>query len=1049
MLAAKTAAWNAPAPPAPPPRRRREQEPDLGTSDAEAFATIEGARGTECTAEHEPAWIQHEGQTGESSEDCTSASNLESARVDLQPLHEPSENQPGVCVEHQPSQAKSPAETSHQELTTSVEQQALQESFQENDASGMELVPDLCIQPLCTQVALTEDCATVMGGPTKCVEPQQAELDGKDGAALSKGTAEPTRKASLEALASSGSGAEASPRAESEVDVKLDKAIPAVQICIRLRPMLQWEKSDGYTHSAMQLKEDDGTISLKEEGRNRQFRFNRVIGEERTQQEVWDMSGIEDVVGKVALGFHATVFAYGQTGTGKTHTMEGFNYEHFCGSAPSAAASRPRVKAKTTPADQLGIVPRAVLTLFDRVEAMRRTDTSAVVRVSFLQIYNEKIFDLLNPSLSVAQRETGGRGEEFAGLRLRWDAAKRHFFVENLFQYECASAEEALQHYQTGIANKQVASTTMNVASSRSHTLLTLTLARREEREEAAAPREVVSQLSLVDLAGSERSVASGGMGRSSTRFHEAINVNQSLFVLRRVITALSKREKPEAKNEIHVPYRESKLTSLLHNSLGGNSYLVMFACLAPADRHDDENLSTLQYASQAACIRNLPAVNVDPKDRMIQQLEARLATAHEYLLRALGVPELPEDLLEEERQALERVGGRRLRPTKRAKTWEFRDKAPRPPRAEGNLAGNSPAENAGQAGQPGQVGQPGPAARGPAGRSLGQSGQADKASRSCGPSQTGQVKAASQARTLPRAQMSRSFSGYGTPAALHRIVQGAAQKSPSSSDWPFSARRDNSEGRELFEAVDAMMRGYDGPVPPPKEKRRPKPRPASLPPVRASGSRCPHSMLLHGDSGDPWPKKGRDSPAADSVQSAETAVASMASKCSCASDRSQTQCTDVAVDIELSERHAEAMEELKSAQSAQGHLEGQLLAAHQRIQELEIEVCQGQPVSEVQQIKSENAELHQRLEVFYKAMEQKPDGEQKDVGMSQKIEKFHSQLVLEAVTLRNEVARLKKKKWIIKAVLDSGGEHERQAIIEEVEQLRLSKREAENGQCG
>ena len=493
---------------------------------------------------------------------------------------------------------------------------------------------------------------------------------------------------------------------------------------------------------------------------------------------------------------------------------------------------------------------------------MRRTDTSAVVRVSFLQIYNEKIFDLLNPSLSVAQRETGGRGEEFAGLRLRWDAAKRHFFVENLFQYECASAEEALQHYQTGIANKQVASTTMNVASSRSHTLLTLTLARREEREEAAAPREVVSQLSLVDLAGSERSVASGGMGRSSTRFHEAINVNQSLFVLRRVITALSKREKPEAKNEIHVPYRESKLTSLLHNSLGGNSYLVMFACLAPADRHDDENLSTLQYASQAACIRNLPAVNVDPKDRMIQQLEARLATAHEYLLRALGLPELPEDLLEEERQALERVGGRRLRPTKRAKTWEFRDKAPRPPRAEGNLAGNSPAENAGQAGQPGQVGQPGPAARGPAGRSLGQSGQADKASRSCGPSQTGQVKAASQARTLPRAQMSRSFSGYGTPAALHRIVQGpmhllsmsseaspggAAQKSPSSSDWPFSARRDNSEGRELFEAVDvsclsgccfcvgncqaglmhaeAMMRGYDGPVPPPKEKRRPKPR--------------------------------------------------------------------------------------------------------------------------------------------------------------------------------------------------------------------------------
>ena len=84
------------------------------------------------------------------------------------------------------------------------------------------------------------------------------------------------------------------------------------------------------------------------------------------------------------------------------------------------------------------------------------TATSCVVRLSFLQIYNEKIFDLLNPSITVSQREVGGRGDEFSGLRLRWDAAKRHFFVENLFQYECSSAEEALQHYQQGIQNKQV-----------------------------------------------------------------------------------------------------------------------------------------------------------------------------------------------------------------------------------------------------------------------------------------------------------------------------------------------------------------------------------------------------------------------------------------------------------------------------------------------------------------------------------------------------------------------------------------------------------------
>ena len=141
-------------------------------------------------------------------------------------------------------------------------------------------------------------------------------------------------------------------------------------------------------------------------------------------------------------------------------------------------------QARSTPPEQLGMVPRAVMALFDRVEAIRAKEAlganACVVRVSFLQIYNEKVFDLLNPSLSVSQREAGGRGEDFSGLRMRWDALKRHFFVENLFQNECNSADEALQYYQAGIANKHVASTAMNVASSRSHTVLVLTLLRRE-----------------------------------------------------------------------------------------------------------------------------------------------------------------------------------------------------------------------------------------------------------------------------------------------------------------------------------------------------------------------------------------------------------------------------------------------------------------------------------------------------------------------------------------------------------------------------------------
>ena len=272
---------------------------------------------------------------------------------------------------------------------------------------------------------------------------------------------------------------------------------------------------------------------------------------------------------------------------------------------------------------------------------------------------------------------------------MRWDAMKRHFFVENLFQYECGSAEEALQHYQDGIANKQVASTTMNVASSRSHTLLVFTVLRREGLESGQG-REVVSQLSLVDLAGSERTLASTDTTQSGARFVEAVNVNQSLFVLRRVITALSKRDNQNSTDRTHVPYRESKLTSLLQNSLGGNSYLIMFACLAASERHDDENLSTLQYASQAACIRNEPEVNIDPKDRKIQELEAKLSVAHGYLLQALSLTELPSDLLEKERAAaVGAAGAGKFRPPRKDRQpqpLQPREKmektAPLPPRS-------------------------------------------------------------------------------------------------------------------------------------------------------------------------------------------------------------------------------------------------------------------------------------------------------------------------------------------------------------------------------
>jgi len=155
---------------------------------------------------------------------------------------------------------------------------------------------------------------------------------------------------------------------------------------------------------------------------------------------------------------------------------------------------------------------------------------------------------------------------------------------------------------------------------------------------------EVVSKLSLVDLAGSERVSAGVNGDNSLARIKESVNINTSLFVLRKVITALSRRS--EGCGDVqHVPYRESKLTSLLQHSIGGSGFMLMLACLSPSDRHYEENLSTLQYATQAACITNQPTVNLDPKDQLIHQLQSDLAAAYAYIMRNSGSSELPAEL--------------------------------------------------------------------------------------------------------------------------------------------------------------------------------------------------------------------------------------------------------------------------------------------------------------------------------------------------------------------------------------------------------------------
>lgn len=195
---------------------------------------------------------------------------------------------------------------------------------------------------------------------------------------------------------------------------------------------------------------------------------------------------------------------------------------------------------------------------------------------------------------------------------MRWNK-NDHFTVENLYTFECRTPDDVLALFHFGIKNKVVSSHNMNNASSRSHTMMTLTL----EQTDATNPDNVVvSKLQLVDLAGSERQAFTGNQANK-----ESIDINKSLFTLRQVITALTEKKtnaNGTQSGASYIPYRESKLTSVLRQSLGGNSFCLMIACLNPCDMYIEENINTLQYASKASFISNKPIKNEDPKMMLI-----------------------------------------------------------------------------------------------------------------------------------------------------------------------------------------------------------------------------------------------------------------------------------------------------------------------------------------------------------------------------------------------------------------------------------------------
>uniref|UniRef100_A0A8C3B6Y9 Kinesin family member 4 n=1 Tax=Cyclopterus lumpus TaxID=8103 RepID=A0A8C3B6Y9_CYCLU len=367
-----------------------------------------------------------------------------------------------------------------------------------------------------------------------------------------------------------------------------DKGIP-VRVALRCRPLVPKENNEGCQCCLTFVPGQPQVIV----GTEKAFTYDYVFDPTAEQEEVFN-STVSPLLCGLFKGYHATVLAYGQTGSGKTFSMGG--------TYTSAQENDPSV----------GVIPRVIRRIFE--EKDKRTACEFCLAVSYLEIYNEDILDLLCPS------------KDKAGLCIREDP-KEGIKIVGLTERQVSTAQEMVGCLEVGNSARTVASTAMNAASSRSHAIFTITLEQRRGTDKADS---VVSKLHLVDLAGSERQKKTKAEG---DRLKEGISINRGLLSLGNVISALG----DESKKSSFVPYRDSKLTRLLQDSLGGNSHTLMIACISPADSNMEETINTLRYADRARKIKNKPVVNVDPRVAETNRLKQQVQELQVMLLHARG----------------------------------------------------------------------------------------------------------------------------------------------------------------------------------------------------------------------------------------------------------------------------------------------------------------------------------------------------------------------------------------------------------------------------
>ena len=362
------------------------------------------------------------------------------------------------------------------------------------------------------------------------------------------------------------------------------------------------------------------------------YTFDGVFGPDATQAEVYE-SAIEPIVLETLEGFNCTVFAYGQTGTGKTHTMEGAGDEKK--EKMERASDTPNASLASNDAipTNAGIVPRALRQIFSH---LANTTTEYSVKCTFLELYNEEITDLLSDDGDEKSAESSGVGDSSSSgkrsHRLMEDG-RGGVSVEGLTEVTVKNVQDALLLAKTGSGRRKKAATLCNKHSSRSHSVFSIAVTTRSPSvDEEGEDLIKIGKLNLVDLAGSENVGKSGVAEKGATaRSREAGEINKSLLTLGRVVTALVDKL-------AHVPYRDSKLTRLLRDALGGKSKTCILATVGPSVASVEETVATAEYASRARSVRCKPEVNrrvtkirlVRELQREVQRLSADLIATRE-----------------------------------------------------------------------------------------------------------------------------------------------------------------------------------------------------------------------------------------------------------------------------------------------------------------------------------------------------------------------------------------------------------------------------------